>query len=116
MNGKAERKSPKARVDIACGNCFDILMRFYMSDGRLTADSRHPARRIFMQDGAPAAMNVHRQWFRGMDVARELEGVTDSSMDLECKCGTRSESLVQTAEMVRRNWPEDESRAVRLLI
>jgi hypothetical protein len=88
-------------------------MRFYMKEDRLTLDSRHPAQRMRLVGTDPITEDAAMQWFRGMDVAEELDGVTDSPLPLQCACGTREESLALAADRVRANW-RDGGQAVRL--
>lgn len=108
--------NPKPRVDIVCAECGNAVMRFYLRDDRLTYDSRHEATRFGLVDGKPAAAREHQQWFRGVDVADDLNGVSDHTMRLECRCRVRDVSLAQTADRVRSGWPTNDRGVARLTL
>lgn len=91
-------EAPKSWRECVCPNCNAQVARFYHHDGRLFADYRMSGRAYVAADQDPST--VHKQWFRGIDVAEELDDCTDSLWEAECNCRVNNLSLRATVDQV----------------
>jgi hypothetical protein len=69
---------------VACFQCQDELLRFFMREGRLVFDHATPAFNLDMGRTDPV---LHRTWSGAWDVEEELDD-GGGNMELECRCKT----------------------------